>query len=156
MKASSLCVMCDDRPRKQHKTMCEPCHSFYAKVHRANGLRQELSSVEVMTDYGPRAGVYFLRCGEFIKIGKAFDVLKRYATLYASNPYPLEPLGFVPVTGLDDLHSEEYALQRRFHSHRHRGEWFHAHEEIVAYIKQAAAPWPKAVSAQPVAVLEAS
>lgn len=76
--------------------------------------------------------VYFLRAGEFIKIGKATgSPQSRVASLKTGCPFPIDVIGFV-AGGYD----EERGLHRRFGHLRAHGEWFHAAPDLCAHIAQ--------------------
>jgi hypothetical protein len=75
--------------------------------------------------------VYFLRAGDFIKIGKATGSPKnRIASLQTGCPYPITLIGFIHG-GI----SEEFALHRRFAADHAYGEWFHAKQSIIDFIE---------------------
>jgi hypothetical protein len=74
-------------------------------------------------------GVYFVRAGDRVKIGKAKDVHKRLTDLQTSAPHKLELLA-VAAGGYD----EEGAYHRLFARSRLVGEWFRLDAEIVAEI----------------------
>lgn len=76
--------------------------------------------------------VYFIRAGEFVKIGTGYDPLKRLADLQCANPLELELVHHVPGTFAD-----ERRLHKRFAAYRTRpgGEWFHYSDEIRAFIE---------------------
>lgn len=78
--------------------------------------------------------VYFLRAGEFIKIGKATGSPdSRIAQLKTGCPFPIEVVGTM-AGGFD----EERALHRRFAAIRAHGEWFHATPELIDFIAEVA------------------
>lgn len=71
--------------------------------------------------YARNAGkdLYFVRCGEFIKIGVSSDVPKRLKALKSSNPHPLELMYHGVGEG---VHEEQWhLLYQDMHLH---GEWF--------------------------------
>lgn len=75
--------------------------------------------------------VYFLRAGEFIKIGKATgDPLSRVSQLKTGCPFPIEVVATMPGG-----YREEGDLHNRFQHIRAHGEWFHATLELCAYIE---------------------
>ena len=74
--------------------------------------------------------VYFVRAGDFIKIGTAVNVEVRVRALQTANAVELILLGTTP----GDLRTEtEFHL--RFAKHHVRGEWFRAHEELVSFAR---------------------
>ena len=94
-------------------------------VVSARGRRPSKTST-----YRKFAGVYFFRCGEFIKIGYAADVKSRRNTAQSGNPQDLILLAIEPGDrGL------ETSLHEKFSHLSHRLEWFHPGEDLVAYIE---------------------
>jgi T5orf172 domain len=75
--------------------------------------------------------VYFIECGDFIKIGGATSMRSRLSGLATGNPYQLKVL----ATITDDTHTES-ALHNRFAESFHRGEWFRKTLELMAFIAE--------------------
>lgn len=73
--------------------------------------------------------VYFIQCGDFIKIGTAIDVGARIRSIRASNPHPIEVLRVIPA---DDALEKD--LHKRFAQSRHRGEWFKPSQDLADFI----------------------
>jgi hypothetical protein len=73
---------------------------------------------------------YILRCGDFIKIGKAVDVAKRIANLSTGNPEEIVLLHVFPT-------NVEKTLHRRFAHLRINGEWFRSSEGLEDFIDRA-------------------
>lgn len=83
--------------------------------------------------------VYFIGCGEFIKIGWATNPHRRMADLQVANPLELMLLCAVVGTIRD-----ERSCHALFEGDRHRREWFRASPALLDYIDK----WkPKAVAA---------
>lgn len=76
-----------------------------------------------------RGYVYFISCGEHIKIGFSTRPLDRLRALQTSHPDALEILGTIKCN-----RSLEAKLHKRFADLRVRGEWFDADQAIMAYI----------------------
>ena len=74
--------------------------------------------------------VYFIQCGDWIKIGVTTNLCARMEALASSNPHQLQLLGHMPGT-----HKLERELHRKFAGHRLRYEWFSASPEILAYVQ---------------------
>ena len=74
--------------------------------------------------------IYFVKSGDFIKIGKADDPNKRLAQFQTGNPEPLEMLAII-----DGSHAKERAIHAHFSSYRVGGEWFRDCDEIRAFAK---------------------
>lgn len=79
--------------------------------------------------------VYFLRAGDFVKIGKATGAAtSRVSQLKTGCPFPIEVVATIPGG-----YAKEGALHRRFASIRAHGEWFHATPELLAYVAEVSA-----------------
>lgn len=63
--------------------------------------------------------LYFIRAGNFVKIGRAADVWKRMTNMQANNPVELDCIGHLRGRG-----HEERAWQAYFRDFWIRGEWF--------------------------------
>lgn len=81
-----------------------------------------------------RTGVYFIQCGEFVKIGYAADVDERFNFLAVANPQPLTLLHLLPHDLPLLAKATEVVLHARFASSRHRGEWFRLYPDIRRYL----------------------
>lgn len=69
--------------------------------------------------------IYFIRSGEYVKIGVSDNPRGRITAIQTSNPNPIEVLGIVP--GSYDLEAE---LHQRFSFLHHKNEWFQDAEPI--------------------------
>lgn len=74
--------------------------------------------------------VYFIECGDFIKIGFSSCTQERLANLQTSTPYDLNLIGAIAGD-----HEVEGNLHRMWWDHHHRGEWFRKTESLLAYIE---------------------
>lgn len=83
-------------------------------------------------EYGPQADgfVYFIKCGEFVKIGRSDDPKGRLLALRIGNPFDLTLLHTVP----GDAFTEEQ-FHGMFATYRHRLEWFRFEGELRAWIE---------------------
>lgn len=75
-----------------------------------------------------RGFVYFIGCGEFIKIGFSSRPLDRLRELQTSHPDELEILGTIKGT-----RKLEFRLHKRFADLRERGEWFQTSDALWDY-----------------------
>lgn len=101
----------------------------------------ELESVRVQRSR--RGGVYFVRSGDFVKIGVSTNVVRRVLGAAQSwNPHPVEILGWIHEPDCEAAQILERTLHQRFAVHRHRLEWFHTHEELMTFIEDNAKPFP--------------
>lgn len=76
--------------------------------------------------------VYFLKAGDFIKIGKATGGAdSRVSSLQTGCPFPITVLATIPG-GL----AREARLHRLFSSLRSHGEWFHAAPSLLGFIER--------------------
>jgi hypothetical protein len=78
----------------------------------------------------PEEVVYFLRGGDVIKIGYTTNLAARQRALETASAVPLELLASVPGD-----RREEARLHREWWHLHIRGEWFHADEELLRYIR---------------------
>jgi len=76
--------------------------------------------------------VYFIEAptAQLIKIGTSWYVPGRINTLSTSSPIPLQLLGCIAGT-----FKAERKLHERFAQLRSHGDWFHATDELLAFIK---------------------
>lgn len=81
-------------------------------------------------------GVYFIKCGDFIKIGTSVSIRNRLAAFATSNPYDFLLLLFICTHSQISARKLEGALHRKFAVQRHRGEWFKDCPEIAAFIAE--------------------
>jgi hypothetical protein len=78
-----------------------------------------------------RGEIYFLECGDFVKIGFASVLEGRLRSLRTANPYPLNILATI-----SGYASTEKRLHARFAGARHRGEWFCRTPELLKFINE--------------------
>ena len=76
-----------------------------------------------------RGCVYFIRCGEYVKIGYSINPLQRLTDLQTGMPYRLEILASEWGTPAD-----EKFYHTKFKHLRHVGEWFRMTDELSAFI----------------------
>lgn len=84
-------------------------------------------------------GVYFIKCGEFIKIGMTTNVWSRIANLQAATPLPLVLVGF-EAWPEETLKQREAQLHQQFSHCRHRLEWFRAEPDLEMYATSVGVP----------------
>lgn len=82
---------------------------------------------------GFRCCVYFLKAGDFVKIGIASSLRARVKALQTACPHPLETIGVIPVD-LSSAYDVERELHEKFAGHRTHGEWFRYSDEIKAFV----------------------
>ena len=80
--------------------------------------------------------LYFIRCGDFIKVGYASDIEAILRQFRRFNPVPVSVLGY--VRGGATLEREVHKLFGAFHV---RGEWFDVAPELLAFAAEHSAPW---------------
>jgi hypothetical protein len=91
-------------------------------------------------------GVYFVRWGEYVKIGTAHNVVTRRRAIEVSFPFgDVEPLGWIQADSTE-LAGNRFGLERLWHKAAGRlhvrGEWFRDCPELRALITKYAKPWP--------------
>lgn len=75
--------------------------------------------------------VYFIKCGDFIKIGESSSLKLRLVQLQAMTPFDLELIAYA-IGG----RALERSLHQRFAKYRHRFEWFRYEGELATWIEQ--------------------
>lgn len=83
------------------------------------------------TQAGDRTFIYFMRSGEFIKIGQSRRWRCRLATMQTGSAYTI-----IPLLVLVAEPALEKKLHTRFRADHFRGEWFHSSPAILAYIRE--------------------
>ena len=76
--------------------------------------------------------VYFIQRGDAIKIGFSVQPERRMENLQSSHHLPLQLLGTVPASVVDEM-----AVHARFAHLRIRGEWFRSDRDLIQFIKTA-------------------
>jgi len=78
----------------------------------------------------PKPGIiYFIECGEFIKIGFTYSLDLRIRTIRSSNPFDLRVLHKMRGTI-----AREAEILAKFSHLRHHGEWFRKAPALLAFI----------------------
>lgn len=96
--------------------------------------RDERAELCVAADLTAQPGLYFVQCGDFVKIGIAVDIVGRLSAIQVGNPYPVSLIGKIiePDTVARRALEQTWHMYWR-HAH-HRGEWFHFTDELRAAI----------------------
>lgn len=97
-------------------------------AEETKGLREGWDD-EVFTD----AGIYFVRCAQFVKIGCAQHIDKRIREIALSVPFPTECLASI-IMPRRFMRTRELELHRKFFRLRVRGEWFRLDEPLTGFI----------------------
>ncbi len=74
--------------------------------------------------------LYFIKCGDYVKIGTSRSVKDRIDQLQTGNPQEIEVLAV-----FEEQAFREYAIHKTFVHLNIRGEWFRYTEEIENYLK---------------------
>jgi len=95
--------------------------------------------------------VYFVECQDYIKIGSTLQTVRqRLGYMQSGNPFLIEGLGKIECdcprkTNRKGAKCEKEAEIQSMFEHlkveRRRSEWFHASEELRAYIHKNAEPY---------------
>ena len=148
-------VGCTRLGGKKQTPWCELCRAAAALKWQYDTLlrayetnrrlhRHELYQQQLLREVHPSTrGIYFIKCGDSIKIGLARDVSSR-ARSFNGMPQAIIPLGFIRVDG--DLRERESEIHRLFAHIRQRGEWFQDCDELRRFIATETKPWPRAVA----------
>lgn len=98
------------------------------RVYKRRGARYEPPARFVKSQ---PCHVYFMRVGDWIKIGHARNVTRRVTEVQVH--CPLDVTLLVSVAGDATM---ERIVQRKFQSFRCRGEWYQAAPEIIEFVEQ--------------------
>lgn len=79
----------------------------------------EVSRVLIKRNHVKGRHLYFIRSGEYIKIGRADNLKSRLSQLTAMNPHGVELIHFIEDGGY-----MEHDLHEQFKDRHHQGEWF--------------------------------
>lgn len=100
-------------------TVVKSSHLKNGSVKSCGCLAKELSAKRIKLIHNTGQHLYFIRCNEFIKIGRANDVNQRLSQLSAANPYPVELIKEMKNQGY-----REKEMHEKFKDKLHSGEWF--------------------------------
>lgn len=73
--------------------------------------------------------IYFIKCNNYVKIGRSIDPKRRLVDLQTGNPFKL-----TLIRTLNEKDFEESALHKKFNRFRVRGEWFRYSETIKMFV----------------------
>lgn len=76
--------------------------------------------------------IYFVRSGDYIKIGISNNVIERVKQIQTCSPLKVELIKFI---GVDDELSLEKAFHGKFVADKAEGEWFKISEELLDFIE---------------------
>lgn len=118
------------------KSLCSTSHctnirlKFEIYCHDCLVRRGHFRELRKKAPAKARSHVYFIKSGEYIKIGVTTALKKRVEVLQTANPEKLEVLATV-----EGGERDEKFVHSIFKNHHVRGEWFSPHDEIYNYIK---------------------
>lgn len=78
--------------------------------------------------------VYFIRCGSYVKIGRARSVRERLRALQSASPLEMAVV-LVIKSDIDQDSLRERLLHEFFADERHRGEWFETSARIARFVR---------------------
>lgn len=79
--------------------------------------------------YAGYTWIYFMECGKFIKIGRAINPRTRLGGIQSGCPYPIKFLA-----AFEGEEAMEKEMQDSFIDCHHRGEWYHATDDLYAFV----------------------
>lgn len=134
------CVLCqctafEARPCSKKQGSCSNHDRELFRDLTAESYRRALAGNVVLSERFDQksCGVYFIRCANFVKIGRSISIEQRMAMLAGSVPFRLELIGFIQCE-YALLGPTERGLQHRFAGLRERGEWFRLETPLVDFI----------------------
>lgn len=103
----------------------------------------DLNNQGAMQEY---TGVYFVKWGDYIKVGTAFNVVTRRRSLQSGLPSgEVVGLGWIRNGYLHprmQRFAQEGSIHRQLAKYHARGEWFQNCDAVRAFISRVAEPWP--------------
>lgn len=122
----------------QKITILRSMNQLWRTLNRLKGIT--ISSFRDFLEQEPDKYVYFIQCGDYVKIGKSKDPESRFKEVTRPNSSTLRPedidlskaklLGYVP----GDYHLESY-LHSELGRHRVKGEWFRLETHVSAVVQ---------------------
>lgn len=116
--------------------------NYELRLRSAAVVNQDDGSVSIPLVPGPakrspeltdRAGVYFIQCGQFVKIGLGKSVRRRFRAIRRSMPFRVDLLGVVVPESGKTLRQLEREYHVQFKAFRQRGEWFRIEGELETF-----------------------
>lgn len=95
-----------------------------------------VASVHAKEASRTRGFVYFVACGQYLKIGYSHDPRDRVRRMATNNPYDCELVGL--LVGGTDLEGEIHGRFRHLHF---RNEWFHLTDELLSAVSALCGDW---------------
>lgn len=93
--------------------------AYYPKTR--SGIERRLSGISQAT-YGQF--IYLLKAGQFVKVGRAGDVIHRISQMQTGCPWEIKPITAFGVMSNKDAGRFEKEMHSRMHVRRSYGEWF--------------------------------
>ena len=93
-------------------------------IWNANWMYQWLMDKNYFAESNPKAFVYFISDGEYVKIGKRDHQSNRLNDLQTGNPRQLTTLFEIPLISGKAANATEKHLHKAFGGYRKNGEWF--------------------------------
>lgn len=91
-------------------------------------LARTLDFIKKKNKLGRSRWVYFIKCGDFYKVGIADNVKSRIHNLQCATPYPIE---LVKAWQCMDAASQERTIHNLLGRFHERGEWFKLPIDVV-------------------------
>jgi hypothetical protein len=119
------------RDKLKTETRPERIAAMQHAIDVSTAPRADRDMKPVVRDWTPGGFVYFVKCGQFYKIGRSKDIKHRFASIQ----FPEKPRMIKAVRCLDYGFLEK-ALHALFAHKRTHGEWFDLSGEEVLQAKQ--------------------
>lgn len=127
--AAEVCRCTEDQFQAMVDDFLFPGQMRGMDVWDRKALMTSLHHIDIRSNCGALAEVYFIQTGKFIKIGFSHGVYLRLGNLQNATPYPLELLSTI-----NGDEREERRIHALFPHLHHRGEWYRRSKGLIAYI----------------------
>jgi hypothetical protein len=77
-------------------------------------------------------GIYFVKCGRYIKIGQTNNIDTRIKEIRRNNPFKLEIL--LLLDHIDEFSISEKAFHSHFDQYKFQGEWYYYQNELKYFV----------------------
>lgn len=110
-----------------NKTIVSSAHLRTGSTQSCGCLAKELSAKRIKQIHNKGNHLYFIRCNEFVKIGRANNINQRLNQIKANNPYKITLIREMMNQG-----HREKEFHKIFQGRLVTGEWFQIHDyEII-------------------------
>lgn len=102
------------------------------EIEARASMRDDITNASLPADR-PLQCVYFIRSGEYIKIGYTSDLPKRLSNLQTGNPHQLTVIHTILTRQAEEIEADLHEMFTEYHV---SGEWFRLPDDAIARVKE--------------------